>query len=134
LFIAFADQSKNSFQDITKICNIAKMNLERNGVLSDFSLVKENNFIKLEFLCFNPNTSEEETSLLFLTEINLLGLIDDKKHKEIVLSLSNRDKKYELRNLKEIENKLNDFFNFHININKFLLENTITEEIENYAY
>ncbi|MCK9556341.1 hypothetical protein M0R36_11125 [bacterium] len=134
MFIAFADQSKNSFQDITKICNIAKMNLERNGVLSDFSLVKENNFIKLEFLCFNPNTSEEETSLLFLTEINLLGLIDDKKHKEIVLSLSNRDKKYELRNLKEIENKLNDFFNFHININKFLLENTITEEIENYAY
>jgi len=133
MIIAFVDHKNSSFPRIKKICDVAKINLERESIGSDCMVTKEGNFVKLTFNCFNKyNKKEEHSSLLFLTELNLLGLIDDEHHKKIVLSLNNEEKKMEMEFLDKIKNSISDFFYFHYQINDFFLRNTIVEEDDDY--
>ena len=128
MIISFTDQKDKSFHHILKTCEVAKSNLQRCGIETDVNVIKEENFVKLDFNCFSKHDSEnEQSSLLFLTEISLLGLIDHEHLKKIILSLSKIEKRIELRNLRKIENSMNDFFDFHFNLNKFLLENSLPD-------
>ena len=126
--IAFVDQKNTTFQRIMKICNVAKLNLNRENIGSDCLVTKEGNFVKLSFNCFNRyNENDEYSSLLFLTELSLLGLIDDDHHKRLVLSLDNEEKKMEMNFIEKMGNGMSDFIDFHLRLNNFFLENTIMD-------